>query len=271
MPDKKSRIPSVRPKDDDDEPSTSRSSKPTAHKTNKSALPTNLQRDKGKSIVATNLFRDKKSSAPASTQLNRDKKTALPATQLNRDKTESRRPDSRREGQASVKPKTIAGGSASIKPKTVAFGNATITKSLAFTDAKSIMEDEKIMKSVRSTVPLKSLATLATAHSNRASMTPKEKTKHDKDVTETNKGLDPCPEAFQFNRVSGGYVCSRGGHGMTDEMLEEGMGAICAFEQDELFKWSMKRGPYYKTEKGWAFNPYRKFKEVQKPRKHGGP
>ncbi|CZR58633.1 uncharacterized protein PAC_08525 [Phialocephala subalpina] len=285
--------------DDDDEPPPGSDSdyeeeeddvdEPPVRTKTKTGLPTNLTRDnKSMSAKPTDLMRDRKSRAPSTTATKltgRDMKSRAPstkATQLTgRDMKSSStsevtrantmknagshytRPDSRREGQASI------------KPKTVGFASASNIPSLISTDARTIEADEKIMNSVRSTLhsmkQTDNLKSLATAHSEREKMTDKQKSVHDKGVAKTLSKIGPCPEKNPYNRVDGGYVCSEGGHAVTDEMVKEGLGAIAAFENGESYMWNRMRGPYYITGDGFVYNRNRKFKYCIAPIKNGGP
>ncbi len=79
--------------------------------------------------------------------------------------------------------------------------------------------------------------------------------------------MKPCPEGFKWDRVDGGYMCQKGGHGMTDEMIKEGMGGICAMNIPR--DWANKEGPYYATFGGdHMWNTKKTFPGVLVPIKH---
>lgn len=85
---------------------------------------------------------------------------------------------------------------------------------------------------------------MASKQPNFATLTPKEQTEQNNWAQEMIKRVGACPEKFEWVRREnpGGYQCEGGGHGITDELLAEGMGGILALATR---KWGESKVPYY--------------------------
>lgn len=69
------------------------------------------------------------------------------------------------------------------------------------------------------------------------------------------KTMASCPQGYHWERREnpGGFQCARGGHGVTDTLLEEGKGGILAFFEEKGKKWEVEEdleGVYYPCGKG---------------------
>ncbi|KUJ13764.1 uncharacterized protein LY89DRAFT_650751 [Mollisia scopiformis] len=114
---------------------------------------------------------------------------------------------------------------------------------------------------------------MASKMSQFKSMTPTQQKKQQSWFDGYAKDSKCCPENNEWVRADSGMICSEGGHGMTDEMIEEGLGAICAMPKGCKGDWSKRCGPYYqvadkgpKGEAMWKFNKGIKFPGVVPPK-----
>jgi hypothetical protein len=80
----------------------------------------------------------------------------------------------------------------------------------------------------------------------------KEREDQEKWAQELIKRSGACPEGFEWNRKPGGYQCGGGAHGVTDELLAEGLGGLWALENKD---WNSKEGPYYPRDGQWYRAP----------------
>ena len=71
---------------------------------------------------------------------------------------------------------------------------------------------------------------------------PEERDEQEEWAQELIRRSGACPQGYDWNRMPGGYQCKGGGHGITDDMLEEGKGGMWALPTK---KWDEKVGPYY--------------------------
>lgn len=108
---------------------------------------------------------------------------------------------------------------------------ASMTPSMAPLTAKSVLRNASDFKfaSRQSVYPL---------------LAPKERKEQDKWAQEMIEIIAQCPELNDWTRREnpGGYQCKGEGHGMTDELLAEGLGGILALK---MKKWGEFTGPYY--------------------------
>lgn len=207
---------------------------------------------------ATDLNRDHsqkpapaRSIVPVATQLNRDHSIRQPSTIVG---GASQHPSTRHDGRASIKQKTQITGRLSHQPSELQDGRASFVPSareIGAISTKSLLTSSRDQE-------------MAARQSSYASLAPREQAEQDNWARSQIKQMDACPEGYDWKRVDGGYQCEKGGHGITDEMLQEGMGAVCSCGKEK--KWEFKEGPYYPNGNGkFLFDGKKKFPGVSRP------
>lgn len=108
---------------------------------------------------------------------------------------------------------------------------ASSFKSVAPFTAKSVLQTPDDFK-------------FASRQTQRGSLAPRDLKEQDDWAQRMIKLVGVCPENNDWARKEnpGGFQCLGGGHGMTDELLAEGLGGILAHPAR---KWGESKGPYY--------------------------
>jgi hypothetical protein len=108
---------------------------------------------------------------------------------------------------------------------------ASSSKSVAPFTAKSVLQTPDDFK-------------FASRQTQRGSLAPRDLKEQDDWAQRMIKLVGVCPENNNWARKEnpGGFQCLGGGHGMTDELLAEGLGGILAHPAR---KWGESKGPYY--------------------------
>ena len=104
-------------------------------------------------------------------------------------------------------------------------------KSVAPSTAKSVLQTPDDFK-------------FASRQTQRGTLAPRDLKEQDDWAQRMIKLVGACPENNDWARKEnpGGFQCLGGGHGMTDELLAEGLGGILAHPAR---KWGESKGPYY--------------------------
>jgi hypothetical protein len=90
--------------------------------------------------------------------------------------------------------------------------------------------------------------TMASRQTQIDALPPKERDEQEEWAQDLIKRSGACPQGYDWNRKPGGYQCRGGGHGITDDMLAEGMGGMWALPTKT---WAVKEGPYYPRDGEW--------------------
>jgi hypothetical protein len=149
----------------------------------------------------------------------------------------------------------------------------TIVKSFAPSTSTKLNRDDKTVKpddsvfNIPSILKTKEDIVMASRQTKYDTMSQAQKTKQDTWVKTKLKDIKPCPDGYEWSRHDGGYMCSKGGHAITDEMWEEGKGAIAAMPEGKRGEWELKEGPYYFIDGGRRYQK-RAFKGVATPAKY---
>jgi hypothetical protein len=83
---------------------------------------------------------------------------------------------------------------------------------------------------------------MASRQTRIESLPPKDRQTQERWAQGMIKRAGVCPEHYAWRRMSGGYQCEGGGHGITDELLAEGKGGMMAHRTRQ---WGVSDGPYY--------------------------